>query len=138
MASAHRSSEYVDYLDQSGELECANTTTVANAIVALLCELGIDTFFGVPGGSIIGVFEAVLSNPSATLIEPRHETYAAFEAMGAYRASGKTAAVLVTAGPGGTNVMTGIAAAHFERVPMIIISGDTAWERTGKRLTQSL
>ncbi len=129
------SARNIDYADTWNR---SKSPTVARAMVEMLRGMGIDTYFGVPGGSIIAVFDAVLSTPGATLIEPRHETYAAFEAMGAYRASGKTAAVLVTTGPGATNVITGIAAAHFERVPMIVISGDTAWERTGQRLTQSL
>ncbi|WXB12798.1 thiamine pyrophosphate-binding protein [Pendulispora albinea] len=107
-------------------------------MVDLLCGLGVDTFFGIPGGSIIAVFDAIVKNPKATLIEPRHETHAAFEAMGAFRASGRAAAVLVTSGPGATNVVTGVAAAHFERVPMLVMAGDTAWERTGRRLLQSL
>jgi acetolactate synthase-1/2/3 large subunit len=70
------------------------------------------------------------------LVEPRHENGAAFEAMGFHRATGRVPALVVTAGPGITNAVTGIAAAHAERVPMIVLCGDVASD--GRCLLQDL
>lgn len=125
-----------DDVTRSGEyLAHGGSHTAAEAVVDLLCRLGVDTFFGVPGGPVIPLFDAILTRADATLIEPRHEAYGTFEAMGFHRASGRVPAVVVTAGPGATNVVTGLAAAHFERVPMIVLCGDVATS-TGGRLLQ--
>lgn len=110
--------------------------TAAQTMVEQLCALGLDTFFGVPGGPIIPIFDAILTHPTARLIEPRHETYGAFAAMGFHRASGKVPVVVVTAGPGATNVITGVAAAHLERVPMLLLCGDVPWAGSGRKMFQ--
>lgn len=112
--------------------------TAAEMIVDRLCESGLDTFFGVPGGPVIPIFDAILTDPRARLIESRHETYGTFGAMGFQRASGGTPVIVVTAGPGATNVVTGVVAAHLERVPMVVISGDVAWASTGQKLLQDV
>jgi acetolactate synthase-1/2/3 large subunit len=109
----------------------------ARHVVGALVEAGVDTFFGIPGGPISPVFDAILNTAGARLIESRHETAAAFEAAGFYRATGRVPAVVVTAGPGATNVVTGIASAHYEHVPMLLICGDVAWASGGGRLLQS-
>ena len=96
----------------------------------------MDTFFGVPGGPICPLFEAVRLDARAKMIDSRHETHAAFAAVAYARATGKVAAVVVTAGPGVTNAVTGIASAHLERVPMLVIAGDVAWSNHGGRLAQ--
>ena len=98
--------------------------------------MGINTFFGVPGGPVIPVFDAILTNKGAELIESRHETTATFAAMGLYRASGRVSSIVVTAGPGATNVVTGVVAAHCERTPLVVICGDVPWAATGKKLLQ--
>jgi len=116
----------------------ARTRRGAEAIVETLCELGVETFFGVPGGPVILVFDAVLKSGRARLYEPRHETSGAFEAIGFHRAGGGVAAVIVTSGPGATNVVTGVVAAHLERVPMVVICGDVPWATTGERLAQEV
>jgi acetolactate synthase-1/2/3 large subunit len=110
--------------------------TAADSIVELLVSLGVDTFFGVPGGPIIAFFKAILTHPRATLIEPRHETHGTFAAMGFHRASRRVPAIVVTSGPGATNVVTGVVAAHHEGVPMLVICGDPAWQSTGQKLLQ--
>ncbi len=108
----------------------------AHRLVQALFEAGVDTFFGVPGGPVSPVFDALLQVKGARLIESRHETSAAFAAADYYRASGRTPAVVVTAGPGATNVVTGVVSAHLERVPMLVICGDVAWAAGGGRLLQ--
>lgn len=112
------------------------SATAGRRIVEALLAAGVDTFFGVPGGPISPLFEAVLETEGATLVESRHESTAAFAAMGFYRATGRVPALLVTAGPGATNAVTGVAAAFTERVPMMVIAGDVAWSSTGGRMAQ--
>ena len=108
----------------------------ARLLVDALIARGVDTFFGIPGGPICPLFEALRLEPRARLVESRHETHAAFAAALYYRASGRVPAVVVTAGPGLTNVVTGVASASLERIPMLVISGDVAWASTGGRMAQ--
>lgn len=108
----------------------------AHRLVRALVQAGVDTFFGIPGGPVSPVFDAILNTAGARLIESRHETGAAFAAADYQRASGRTPAVVVTAGPGATNAVTGIVSAHLERVPMLVICGDVAWAAEGGRLLQ--
>jgi len=110
--------------------------SAARHIVGALLAAGIETFFGVPGGPISPLFEAVIATKGARLVESRHESHAAFAAMGYYRATGRVAAVMVTAGPGATNAITGVTAAFTERVPMLVICGDVAWAASGGKLLQ--
>ncbi len=109
---------------------------VAVRLIEALLERGVSTFFGIPGGPIAPLFEALRLNPAAKLICVRHETHAAFAAASYYRLTGQVSAVVVTAGPGITNALTGVASAHTERVPMLVISGDVAANRYGGRLLQ--
>lgn len=135
----------IGYLGRSGALRAFGEPrprvaeardSAAHHLVAALVGAGIDTFFGIPGGPVSPVFDAVLTVPGAKLVESRQETSAAFAAAGYYHASGKVPAVVVTAGPGATNAVTGITSAHLERVPMIVICGDVAWAKSGGRLLQ--
>ncbi len=119
-----------------GELRADEKLPAAHQLVRALVEAGVDTFFGIPGGPVSPVFDAILRVKGARLIESRHETAAAFAAADFYRASGRTPAVVVTAGPGATNVVTGVVSAHLERVPMLLICGDVAWASDGARLLQ--
>jgi acetolactate synthase-1/2/3 large subunit len=108
----------------------------ADAVVDALVGSGVETFFGVPGGPISPIFDAVLRNARARLVESRQETAAAFAAMGHHRATGRVACVLVTAGPGATNAVTGVAAAYSECVPLLVIAGDVTSASRGERLLQ--
>jgi acetolactate synthase I/II/III large subunit len=112
--------------------------TAVAQIVTALEAMGVDTYFGVPGGPVMPLFDAILRAPGATLVESRHETNAAFAAAGYWRATGKVPVVVVTAGPGATNVITGVVSAHVERVPMLVICGDVAWATSGGVVLQSL
>ncbi len=112
--------------------------TAAAQVVSALAAMGVDTYFGVPGGPVMPLFDAILKAPGVTLIESRHETNAAFAAAGYWRATGKVPVVVVTAGPGATNVVTGVVNAHVERVPMVVICGDVAWAASGGVVLQSL
>jgi acetolactate synthase-1/2/3 large subunit len=108
----------------------------ARQLLSALIERGVDTFFGVPGGPVCPIFEAIRLDVRARLIESRHESHAAFAAALFYRASGRTPAVVVTAGPGITNAITGIASASLERTPLLVIAGDVAWATSGGVMAQ--
>ncbi|MFT3922312.1 MAG: thiamine pyrophosphate-binding protein [Myxococcales bacterium] len=108
----------------------------ARRLVAALLARGVDTFFGIPGGPVCPVFDAIRMTPGAHLVESRHESHAAFAASLYARASGRVPALVVTAGPGVTHAVTGIASASLERTPMLVIAGDVAWATTGARTAQ--
>jgi acetolactate synthase-1/2/3 large subunit len=116
--------------------EAKDELPAAHALVAALVDAGVDTFFGIPGGPVSPLFDAVLQVSGARLIESRQETHAAFAAADYYRSSGRVPAVMVTAGPGATNVVTGVVSAYLERVPMLVICGDVAWASGGGKLLQ--
>ena len=132
---SHESSE-----PESGVIAKANAieadVPAAHRLVRALVAAGVDTFFGIPGGPVSPVFDAILNTEGARLIESRHETSAAFAAADYYRASGRVPAVVVTAGPGATNAVTGVVSAHLERVPLLLICGDVDWAAEGGRLLQ--
>src|ERR1700690_4371156 len=111
--------------------------TVAKYLVESLLDQDIDTYFGVPGGPIINMFDAELRTDGVKLIESKHETAAIFEAIGYYKSTGKIPIVLVSAGPGITNCLTGIASAKALRVPLIVICGDVSWEKSDYVLLQT-
>jgi acetolactate synthase I/II/III large subunit len=113
----------------------ARETSLARRVVDALRAHGVDTFFGVPGGPVSPFFEAIFAS-DATLVESRQESAAAFAAAGYYRRTGKVAAVVVTAGPGTTHAITGIASAFADHTPMIVIAGDVAWQRAQTPLVQ--
>jgi len=114
-----------------------SVSSAARRLVEALVARGVDTFFGIPGGPVCPVFEAIRLTPGAHLVESRHETHAAFAAAMFQRASGRVPAVVVTAGPGITNAVTGIASASLERIPMLVIAGDVAWATDGHRMIQN-
>ncbi len=106
--------------------------TVAHAIVDTLLAYGVDTLFGIPGGAISALYDACLDRPALRLVTTRHETAAVFAAIGHARVTGRPAVVVVTSGPGLTNAITGLAAAHAEQVPLLLIAGDVAVESAGR------
>src|ERR1700722_16655913 len=110
--------------------------SAARRLVEALVARGVATFFGIPGGPVCPIFEAIRLTPGAQLVESRHETHAAFAAALFHRASGRVPAVVVTAGPGLTHAVTGIASASLERASMLVIAGDVAWSTTGGRMAQ--
>src|ERR1700722_18731259 len=121
---------------ESPPVSVLSSSSAARRLVTSLVSAGCDVFFGIPGGPISPVFEAIRVTAGARLVESRHETAAAFEAAAFYRISGRVPVVVVTAGPGATNVVTGIASAYLERIPMLLIVGDVAWAASGGRLAQ--
>ena len=104
---------------------------VSELIVKYMERLGIRQIFGIPGAHILPVYDN-LYNSSIHSILVKHEQGAAFMAGGAARTSGKVAACITTAGPGATNLVTGVANAYADRLPLLVITGETPTHIFGK------
>lgn len=113
-----------DSLADATEAEAPKTAkqTGAHAVVRTLEALGVDRVFGYPGGAIMPVYDA-LTGSSLQHILVRHEQAAAFAADAQARITGKAGVCMATSGPGATNLLTGIANAYMDSVPMIILTG---------------
>ena len=92
-------------------------------IVKALIEEGVDTLFGYPGGQAIDIFDALYDQDQIEVILPRHEQALIHAADGYARSTGKVGVCLVTSGPGATNLVTGIATANYDSVPLVCITG---------------
>ena len=102
-------------------------------IVKCIEEQGVDTVFGYPGGSILDVFDALYEEKDkVTQILTCHEQGASHAADGYARATGKTGVVIATSGPGATNLVTGIATAFMDSVPMVAITGNVGTGSLGR------
>lgn len=96
--------------------------TGAEIIVDIIQQQGVEYIFGLPGGSVIPIFDALVDS-SIKLILTRHEQGAVHMADGYARASGNTGVALVTSGPGATNTITGILTAHMDSIPLVVLTG---------------
>jgi acetolactate synthase-1/2/3 large subunit len=99
----------------------------AEAVIRCLIEENVDVLFGYPGGAIMPVYDELYKfQDKVHHILTRHEQGATHAADGYARACGKPGIVLVTSGPGLTNCVTGLATAHMDSIPMIVISGQVS------------
>ena len=96
--------------------------TGAHIIWRVLAEHGVDTVFGYPGGAILPAYDALLDHPIRHVLV-RHEQGATHMADGYARASGRVGVALATSGPGATNLVTGIATAMMDSIPLVCITG---------------
>ena len=106
--------------------------TGAELLLKTLSDLGIDTIFGFPGGSALPIYDALYNNKKIRHIRTVHEQGAAHAADGYARATGKVGVVLSTSGPGATNLVTGIANAYMDSIPMVAFTGQVALGLLGK------
>ena len=97
--------------------------TGADIIVAALADLGVEIVFGYPGGAVLPIYDALFKQTRIRHILVRHEAGAVHAAEGYARSTGKPGVVLVTSGPGATNAVTGIADAHMDSIPLVILTG---------------
>lgn len=105
----------------------------AKIIVETLIEQGCDTVFGYPGGQVINLFdELYLNSNRINHILTAHEQGASHAADGYARATGKVGVCIATSGPGATNLVTGIATAFLDSVPMVAITGNVPCSLIGK------
>jgi acetolactate synthase I/II/III large subunit len=108
----------------------------ADVVVRSLVAEGLSTFFGIPGGAISPVNNALLDVPEAKVVVVRHEAEAVFAACGHYLASQTPAVVFVTSGPGATNALTGLASAHCDGIPLVLLVGEVPRPLQGKGALQ--
>ncbi|HPP66647.1 MAG TPA: biosynthetic-type acetolactate synthase large subunit, partial [bacterium] len=109
----------------------------AKIIVECLKKVGVDVIFGYPGGSVIPLCDA-LYDSGIHFILTRHEQGAAHAADGYARASGKIGVCLATSGPGATNLVTGIATAYMDSIPLIALTGQVATQLIGNDAFQEV
>ncbi|MBR3411026.1 MAG: biosynthetic-type acetolactate synthase large subunit [Candidatus Methanomethylophilaceae archaeon] len=100
------------------------------ALLSMLEERGVSTIFGYPGGSVIPIYDELLDSPIRHVLV-RHEQCAAHMADGYARAKNMPGVCLATSGPGTTNLVTGIATAYADSVPLIALTGQVAAEYLG-------
>ncbi len=95
----------------------------AEAVLACLREQGVDTVFGYPGGMILPLYDALYAQDEIQQILVTHEQNAAHAADGYARATGRVGVCIATSGPGATNLVTGLATAYMDSIPMLAITG---------------
>ena len=97
----------------------------ADVLVQALHDQGVEIIFGYPGGAVLPIYDAMYKNPIRHILT-RHEQGAIHAAEGYARVSGKTGVVIATSGPGATNLVTGIADAMIDSIPLVVFTGQVA------------
>jgi acetolactate synthase I/II/III large subunit len=104
-------------------VESGTTLTGAEIVIRCLQDEGVEFVFGYPGGAVLFIYDAFFKQKKVKHILVRHEQGALHAADGYARATGKPGVALVTSGPGVTNAVTGIATAHMDSIPMVVLTG---------------
>ncbi|MFT5172471.1 MAG: acetolactate synthase-1/2/3 large subunit [Gammaproteobacteria bacterium] len=107
-------------------------------IIQFLKDEGVEFIFGYPGGAVLHIYDALYAQNDIQHILVRHEQGASHMADGYARACGKPGVVLVTSGPGATNVVTGIATAHMDSIPMVVLTGQVPTDAIGSDAFQEV
>ncbi|MGH1460536.1 MAG: thiamine pyrophosphate-binding protein [Neptuniibacter sp.] len=111
----------------------------SDRLIEYLCQLNVRHIFGVPGGAIEPLFDAVArakKNKQMDIVVARHEAGAAFMADGYAREANTLGVCCATTGPGATNLLTGVASAYADNIPMLVITAQTALPKFGKQALQ--
>src|SRR5881409_1535638 len=117
----------------SGECEpMSEMLSGAEILCRALVDAGVEVIFGYPGGAIMPFYHALPDHPRLRHILVRHEQAAAHAADGYARASGRVGVCVATSGPGATNLVTGLAAAHMDNSPMMSVSGQVSRPMIGR------
>ncbi len=106
--------------------------------VKALREEGVDTVFGYPGGMVTDIFDELYKQEDIHVVLPRHEQGLIFEAEGYAKATGKVGVCLVTSGPGATNLITGLADAHYDSIPLVCVTGQVPLSLIGNDAFQEV
>ncbi len=106
--------------------------------VKALLEEGVDTVFGYPGGMVTDILDELYKHEEIELVLPRHEQGLVHEAEGYAKATGKVGVCVVTSGPGATNVITGLADAHYDNIPLVCITGQVPLNLIGNDAFQEV
>jgi acetolactate synthase-1/2/3 large subunit len=110
----------------------------AQLVVKALKEEGVEILFAYPGGQAMDLFDALYEQRDVEVILPRHEQALIHEADGYARSTGKVGVCLVTSGPGATNLVTGIATANYDSVPLVCITGQVPTHLIGNDAFQEV
>src|SRR5437588_3345467 len=113
------------------DVELGPTMLGSEILVACLEREGVDTIFAYPGGASMEIHQALTRSKIRTVL-PRHEQGGAFAAEGYARATGRAGVCMATSGPGATNLVTGIADAYMDSVPLVAITGQVPQAMIGK------
>ncbi|MFE7314668.1 acetolactate synthase large subunit [Streptomyces sp. NPDC057555] len=105
--------------------------TGAQALIRALEEVGADTVFGIPGGAILPAYDPMMDSSKVRHVLVRHEQGAGHAATGYAQATGKVGVCMATSGPGATNLVTPIADAHMDSVPLVAITGQVSSKAIG-------
>lgn len=118
----------------------SKSLTGAQIVTATLKNLGVDTIFGYPGGIVLKVYDELFSDIEIKHYLSRHEQASVHAAEGYSRANGgkKPGVILVTSGPGATNVVTGLANAYLDGYPLVVLTGQVSKELIGKDAFQEV
>ena len=109
----------------------------SQAIIKVLLEQGVDTVFGYPGGQVIPLYDALYDAPLKNVLTA-HEQGAIHAADGYARASGRVGVCIATSGPGATNIVTGLATAYLDSVPLVAITGQVPVNNLGRDSFQEI
>ncbi|WP_426451198.1 biosynthetic-type acetolactate synthase large subunit [Paenibacillus sp. S-38] len=108
------------------ELLKPDVITGSEALLRSLLLEDVDCVFGYPGGAVLYIYDAMHGNPDFNHLLTRHEQGAIHAADGYARSTGKVGVCIATSGPGATNLVTGIATAYMDSVPLVVITGNVA------------
>ncbi len=112
--------------------------TGAEILIKCLEEQGVDTVFGYPGGTVLDIYDALYRSGKIDHVLTAHEQGAAHAADGYARVTGKTGVCFATSGPGATNLVTGIATAFMDSVPMVAVTGNVGINFLGRDSFQEI
>ena len=108
-------------------------------VIECLLEQGVDTVFGYPGGAILNIYDALYKNSNRIRhILTAHEQGASHAADGYARSTGKVGVCMATSGPGATNLVTGIATAYMDSIPVVAITCNVTQAQLGKDSFQEI
>ncbi len=110
----------------------------AEILIECLKEQGVTTVFGYPGGTVLDIYDALYRDGTIEHVITSHEQGAAHAADGWARVTGKTGVVIATSGPGATNLVTGIATAYMDSVPVVAITGNVGANFLGRDSFQEI
>ena len=110
----------------------------AEIVIQFLKDEGVEYLFGYPGGAVLHLYDELYKQDDIKHILVRHEQGATHMADGYARVTGKPGVVLVTSGPGATNAVTGIATAHMDSIPMVVITGQVPTHAIGSDAFQEV
>ena len=112
--------------------------TGSQVIIECLKEQGVDTVFGYPGGAILNVYDELYKHPEIKHVLTSHEQGASHAADGYARSTGKVGVCMATSGPGATNLVTGIATAYMDSIPLVAITCNVGVSLLGKDSFQEI